>query len=59
MGAVPTTVKHHLHVDAITTATMDVGAARVPRAGPKPEFREPQSRADTKLEVGVGFAGES
>ena len=42
MGAVPTTVKHDVHGDAIAIAAMDVGKARVPRAGPEAEFRAPQ-----------------
>jgi len=59
VGAIHTTVQHDVHGDAIAIAAMDLGTAGVCRAEPKPEFRVPQSRADTELEVRVGLSGES
>jgi len=49
VGAVLATVEHDVHGDAAAIAAMDVGTARVPRAGPKPEIRAPQP--NPKVEV--------
>ena len=61
MGAISTAVKHDVHGDAVAIATMDVGTARVSRAGLEREFRAPQSRnrPNTELEVRVGHTGKS